>query len=178
MQKKALVNHINITHLGRRDHVCPNENCTQAYGYKHLLQRHLAKAHIPAIPDSGISIDSSSEGDESMGTMPPSKPNVTSKLSGSLDIDTLTGQSYAKRTRASVADSKALCCPYPNVDILINASTNEPGMPSCQYAFSRAYDLRRHLKATHNIESTKESVDEWVKDRKKGLYTKLGPCEN
>jgi general transcription factor IIIA len=157
------------------------ENCSQAYGYKHLLQRHLAKTHIPPNADPGISTDSSSEGDDSMVVLSPSKSNVASKPSGSLDIDTFTGQSYAKRARANIAESKALRCPYPDVDISINASTNGQGAPtgpSCQYAFSRAYDLRRHLKATHNIDSTKESVGEWVMDRKKGIHTRLDLCES
>jgi general transcription factor IIIA len=173
LQKKALAIHISVTHLGRRDYVCPHENCKQAYGYKHLLERHLAKVHVSVAPDSGISTDSSSEDDdttEAVDANSSGRLNAKSKPFESLDIDTLTGQLYAKRTHASVVDSKALRCPYPGVDELADALANEQEIsmgPRCQYAFSRAYDLRRHLKAVHNIDSSKERVDEWVKDRKK-----------
>ena len=34
----------------------------------------------------------------------------------------------------------------------------------CAYIFSRAYDLRRHLKAEHGLELDKEEVDGWVRD--------------
>lgn len=172
-QKKALANHINITHLGRRDHVCPHESCKQAYGYKHLLQRHLAKVHTSAASDAGISTGSSSEDDDPTAVS-SGRLNFKSKPPGSLDIDTLTGQSYAKRTRDNVADSKTLRCPYPKVNRLTDMSADEqeiPISPPCQYAFSRAYDLRRHLKAAHNIHSTKERVDMWVRDRKKAPHT-------
>jgi len=37
---------------------------------------------------------------------------------------------------------------------------------ACDYVFSRAYDLRRHLRAEHGVEAEKESVDDWVKSAK------------
>jgi general transcription factor IIIA len=60
-----------------------------------------------------------------------------------------------------------LRCPYPDVDKLTDMWVNEilTGQ-RCQYAFRRAYDLRRHLKAVHDIDSGKERVEEWVKSRK------------
>lgn len=102
--------------------------------------------------------------------MSPSRLNVKSKVFGRLDIDTLTGQSYAKRTDVSVAGCKALRCPFPDVGTLVDTAANELEIPMgtrCQYAFSRAYDFRRHLKATHDIDVRKERADEWVKNRKK-----------
>lgn len=164
--RTARATHINVTHLGRRDHTCPHENCKQSYGYKHLLQRHLAKVHVSVASDSGIS---SSEDDGAIDLV-DANPSGRSKPSGSLDIDTLTGQSYAKRAHANIADSKALHCPYPDVDMLMDTSANEQEIPvglHCQYAFSRAYDLRRHLRAAHKFDCAKEKLEEWVKDRKR-----------
>lgn len=159
-QKSALATHTNVTHLGRRDHVCPHDSCKRAYGYKHLLRRHLAKAHESQVSENGSSSDE--EGDDFI----KSKPTRSSTL---LDIDSITGNAYAKRTRADVATSKALLCPYPHLGTLSN--TGEQLIPAselgCKYAFSRAYDLRRHLKAVHNIVTSKVSVDSWVQERKK-----------
>jgi len=37
---------------------------------------------------------------------------------------------------------------------------------TCEYVFSRAYDLRRHLRAEHDVDVEKDKVDEWVKGAK------------
>jgi general transcription factor IIIA len=74
----------------------------------------------------------------------------------------------------------ALMCPYPHVDgiILTRSETETPtaagittnqrsdSKRNCDYAFSRAYDLRRHLKTAHGLLADKESVDQWVKGKK------------
>ena len=165
VQKRALANHINVTHLGRRDHVCPYENCKQAYGYKHLLQRHLARVHESVASDAGsTSIDSPSEEDTVDAML--SERSVKLRPSKLLDIDTFTGQLYAKRTQANVADYKAFRCPYPHMSGLSTNEQEMPGGPRCEYAFSRAYDLRRHLKAEHNVDSAKEKVAMWVRGQR------------
>ncbi|GLB37372.1 putative zinc finger, C2H2 type [Lyophyllum shimeji] len=182
--KKALVTHTNITHLGRRDHVCPHEGCGKTYGYKHLLRRHLAKAHSTTSADD----DETSEGDETdeTGYISGSKPTRKAKNATSLDIDTITGHSYAKRARENLANATALFCPYPHLDcitVVLASDDRSPGSLSqsstartCEYAFSRAYDLRRHLKAVHALDTTKESVDRWVKERKTELRPAAGPA--
>lgn len=165
-QKRALTTHTNVTHLGRRDHICPHETCARTFGYKHLLHRHLAKVH------SSTTSASSSEDDTDD---PPPKHSQTSD---SLGIDIITGHSYAQRTRTNIANAVALLCPYPLLDGLDlisppNGSTlvndREKRLSTghgCEYAFSRAYDLRRHLKAVHGLDAVKESVDDWVTERK------------
>ncbi|KAG6889107.1 hypothetical protein C0995_003676 [Termitomyces sp. Mi166 len=161
--KKALNTHTQVTHLGRRDHVCPHDGCEQTYGYKHLLQRHLAKAH------HRMSDDDPEESDWGSGHKNPRKATSTS-----LDIDTITGHSYAQRTRAKMANATALLCPYPQLGgttLIIEEDAAEPDPQAsatrpCEYAFSRAYDLRRHLKAAHGVIVVKESVDEWVSGQK------------
>ncbi|KAG6857731.1 hypothetical protein H0H87_004147 [Tephrocybe sp. NHM501043] len=163
--KKALDIHTKVTHLGRRDHVCPHDGCEQTYGYKHLLQRHLAKAH------KTISADDDFDESDSAGRVksPRKKANSTS-----LDIDTITGHSYAQRTRANVENATALLCPYPHLETIsiiaeddIPASTAQTSAShACDYSFSRGYDFRRHLKSAHGMNAMKESIDKWVSRQK------------
>lgn len=68
-------------------------------------------------------------------------------------------------------------CPYPRLDGLAPVSPTDLGAEggdqagsSCDYAFGRAYDLRRHLKTAHGIAAVKESVDEWVKETKRARH--------
>ncbi|KAF5385936.1 hypothetical protein D9615_002293 [Tricholomella constricta] len=161
--KRALKSHTNIIHLGRRDHICFHEGCGQAYGYKHLLRRHLAKAHdTTAAEDDNFPDDNFPDGEE------------TNELATtSLDIDTITGNSYAKRTLRKLANATALLCPHPRLEMITWVTTHHQTAHStkqskhgCEYAFSRAYDLRRHLKTAHGVNAVKESVDRWVKEQK------------
>ncbi|KAG6813740.1 hypothetical protein H0H92_007692 [Tricholoma furcatifolium] len=170
IQKKALETHKNVTHLGRRDHICPHDGCGQSYGYKHLLQRHLARAHNTTSADDGTRSDDSEESDWASS-------DVAQKTT-SLDIDTITGNSYAQRTREKIANASALLCPYPHLDtiaLVIEEDASLAPVPQvqttatsvCEYAFSRAYDLRRHLKAAHGVNAVKEGLDEWVARHKR-----------
>ncbi|KAJ7729544.1 hypothetical protein DFH07DRAFT_850197 [Mycena maculata] len=151
--KKALTTHTNVTHLGRRDHACPHRSCGQTFGYKHLLQRHLTKHHNPS--------PSSESSDE--GRNRPTRPAASN-----MDIDMITGNTYAQNAQAKLKAAKALQCPYPylnGLDLLYKISDN--GHTSdrliCDYVFSRAYDLRRHLQTAHDIVVDKENVDRWVR---------------
>ncbi|KAK7057485.1 hypothetical protein R3P38DRAFT_2841252 [Favolaschia claudopus] len=145
--KKALTTHNDITHLGRRDHICPHQTCKQAFGYKHLLQRHLAKRH---------SISSSSESSDEEPT-----PHHTMTVT-EMDIDAITGNTYAQTASEKLRTAKALGCSYPDLEGLTAAQTG----PSCAYVFSRAYDFRRHLHSEHGIILDKEKVDRWVHARR------------
>ncbi|KAJ7350372.1 hypothetical protein DFH08DRAFT_108248 [Mycena albidolilacea] len=146
LQKKALTTHTNITHLGQRDHVCPHETCKRAFGYKHLLQRHLAKRH------SASSASESSDEDAAFFPTP---------AAAKLDIDTITGNNYAQAASKKLKAAKALRCPYPHLDDLAAVAD---GL-LCDYVFSRAYDLRRHLQSEHDVIVDKNSVDMWVQVR-------------
>lgn len=42
---------------------------------------------------------------------------------------------------------------------------------ACQYVFSRAYDLRRHLHAEHGVDVDREKVADWVRDEKRAGIT-------
>jgi general transcription factor IIIA len=152
-----LITHTRVTHLGKRDFICHHPDCDRAFGYKHLLQRHLAKAHPST--QSELGSDTSSSGDD-----------ITPKAD--FDIDTITGESYAKHAEEMVKSAKSLRCPYPHlqyltVDInLLACMDSSSSRRNCDYVFSRGYDLRRHLGASHGVNLPKETVDEWVKLQK------------
>ena len=122
----------------------------------------MAKAH-PAITQSELGSDScSSPGDD-----------ITTKAE--FDIDTITGESYAKRAEEMVKSAKSLRCPYPHLQYLtvdvnfpasVPADSSSSTRRNCEYVFSRGYDLRRHLGASHGVDLPKETIDEWVKLQK------------
>ncbi|KAJ6495668.1 transcription factor iiia [Mycena vitilis] len=140
--KKALTTHTNVTHLRRRDHVCPQ--CKQMFGYKHLLQRHAAKGHATS---------SSSESSEEDTSCLPA-PAATNR-----DIDTITGSAYSRTALEKLKAAKAVQCPYPHLSGLAPVQTGPP----CDYVFSRAYDFRRHLQSEHNVVVDKDGVDRWLR---------------
>ncbi|KAJ7287319.1 transcription factor iiia [Mycena rebaudengoi] len=150
--KRALTTHTNVTHLGRRDHACPHESCQHTFGYKHLLQRHLATHHA----SSSSAAESSDE-----DPRPAPKPATNS-------IDVITGHTYAQNAQEKLRTAKAVQCPYPHLQGL--ASLPNPGEAGgsggCEYVFSRAYDFRRHLKTVHDVAVEKETVDRWVRRAK------------
>ncbi|KAH9857901.1 hypothetical protein C2E23DRAFT_746762 [Lenzites betulinus] len=174
--KKALTTHHNIAHLGRRDFVCPHEQCQRAFGYKHLLQRHLAKLHAPR---------SSSEDEDEYGDGPGSdsgsgadndEPSDSALMAdGTMDIDFITGSAYATRAREAIQQANKLQCPYPHLPaalsaegspedgaVAASAASSSKRRNDCQYVFSRAYDLRRHLQAEHGVSVEREKADKWV----------------
>lgn len=92
-----------------------------------------------------------------------------------MDINTITGLTYATNASERLSSSTALRCPHPHhlvglvpasmsadAQIIATTSTSK----GCEYVFSRAYDLRRHLRAEHGVEVGKERVDAWVRERK------------
>ncbi|THH34047.1 hypothetical protein EUX98_g6 [Antrodiella citrinella] len=152
--KKALTNHHNVNHLGRRDFVCTHADCKRAFGYKHLLQRHITRDHIPQSDDEG-----SESSDEEVEEEAPQHP-------ASFSIDDITGLTYSMHAKEQMQETAKLACPHPDVSPLTGAAL-AVRHPKCQYIFSRAYDLRRHLRSEHGLDVTKERVDEWVRRARK-----------
>ncbi|TFY59614.1 hypothetical protein EVJ58_g5676 [Rhodofomes roseus] len=174
---------------GRRDFAC--SICGRTFGYKHLLQRHTAQTH----PTEPVSSDSESEDDageiseggtegssDEQEDDDPGGREETAKPSVTFSIDFITGAAYDTRSQARLNNgTRSLRCPFPDLppSFCVNnggngvaaddGATTTPtttGQPRCQYVFSRAYDLRRHLLAEHEVEVAKEVVDEWVKSTK------------
>jgi general transcription factor IIIA len=131
-----------VFHLGRRDFVCTETGCEEAFGYKHLLQRHTAKIHAAHTSDSGADEGHSPNEDDAASL-----------------INAITGQKFAARS----LNPRALRCPHPQPPFE-GSYTRNADADACEYWFTRAYDLRRHLLAAHGLDVDKEVVDEWVDD--------------
>lgn len=124
------------------------------------MRRHLAKVH----PSENSRAPSASSEDE----------EAWHDSEDDFNIDLITGNLYVKQAEANLKTSTVLRCPYPELDGLVDPidpeaqeSTAESIIPPiCVYVFSRAYDLRRHLGATHNVVVAKEVVDKWVIKKK------------
>ena len=149
-QKKALTTHYNVSHLHKRDFTCPHEDCGKSYGYKHLLQRHVAHAHLPE-----ESSDCSSDGDDD------------NAKGVQTDIEVITGKSYLAR---NARIRRALRCPHPNLPpaFVLSRDSELSALDSvlpCEHVFGRAYDLRRHLLSKHGLAVEKGIVDAWAEDR-------------
>ncbi|KAG6381893.1 hypothetical protein JVT61DRAFT_510 [Boletus reticuloceps] len=148
--KSALTAHHKIIHLGQRNHVCPHEHCNSAFGYKRLLERHLAKLHS----SKSVYAEATSEEEGS-----------TTDADAAMDIEAITGKAYAARSQ----NAASIRCPYPHVDALIastvtldDAFGSSPSK-ACEHILTRAYDLRRHLRSEHGVDTEKEKVDFWVR---------------
>ncbi|KAI0670027.1 hypothetical protein C8Q78DRAFT_160837 [Trametes maxima] len=179
--KKALSTHHNIAHLGRRDFICPHATCKRAFGYKHLLQRHLDRLHAPAesSSESAPESDSGSNEDPRSDDENDHTTDAADDSGNTMDIDLITGITYATRAKESIRRAAKLQCPFPHLPALLSPEHGEgEGAVSsvtasgskrkndCQYVFSRAYDLHRHLRAEHELAVGREKVDEWVGIRK------------
>ena len=160
-KEKALRVHVKVCHLGQRDFACALEGCNQTFGYKHLLQRHVAKAHTFDTEHSDTTTLTLDEFEK-----------VQQKNRDEFDIDMITGNAYAKQ--AEEAKSKVRC-PYPELTGLLSVAEIQsiPGpsaaLRPCNFVFSRAYDLRRHLNAFHGLDIPKDVADGWMKIQKQSL---------
>ncbi len=104
-----------------------------------------------------------------INTSRTSLANTTSTF----DIDMITGKKYQDDAWNRLVENKALRCPFPNVPSNFNVEGGQIGSGSkgCQYVFTRAYDLRRHLRTAHALVVEKEPVDDWVRRVKKDMVT-------
>lgn len=128
--------------------MCPHVHCNSAFRYKHLLERHLAKLHSS----------------KSVGSETASEEEPATDTDDTMDIEAITGKAYTARLQ----NAMSIRCPYPHVDALVaptaplDASGSSPSK-SCEHVLTRAYDLRRHLRSEHGVDTEKEKVDAWVR---------------
>ena len=143
--------------------MCPHVACGRPFGYKHLLQRHLARVHVER-PTSNDD-DDDADADESTVEAEADVGEPTKTRGTEMTIDMITGAAYTR-----CRSIHKLQCPYPDLSGLFTATEDSLDVPAgaegCDYAFNRAYDLRRHLKAEHNIVLEKEAVDSWAKRKR------------
>ncbi|KAI0030681.1 hypothetical protein K488DRAFT_53720 [Vararia minispora EC-137] len=155
--KKALETHHRVVHEQQRDFTCTT--CGRAFGYKHIMLRHVARVHRA---HSGSGDDAENQDMESAHDEgDDDEPDQDNRALPSL-IDDITGRSYA-----AAASARKLACPYPDFDgLAVDVSSSVVSSPSsCAYVFHRKYDLRRHLRAVHGIDIEKDVLDRWTKGR-------------
>ncbi|OJT11063.1 hypothetical protein TRAPUB_12434 [Trametes pubescens] len=137
----------------------------------------------PSSESAEESDNGSGSGEESESHVDEPSGSVTDVRDG-MEIDFITGSAYAARAQESLKQATKLQCPFPHLPPLLSpkdasedAAHSAPAASSskrqnvCQYVFSRAYDLRRHLRAEHSIASEREKADEWVRLQKAGTRT-------
>ena len=176
-----MTTHTNVTHLGHRDFVCSHEGCGRAFGYKHLLQRHVAKIHARTSSSSseeneGSGLDAGSDDDDEQSAAEDTQGEENTL------INLITGSTYAKKAQDRLRTATSLCCPFPDLsglpllsgvassafaDATSNSFPTTRTSHACEYVFSRAYDLRRHLRATHGLDTDKDALDAWVRKEKR-----------
>jgi general transcription factor IIIA len=170
--------HINVNHRDQRDFKCDHAECGRAFGYKHLLQRHMAKIH--GVHAEGH--DSSEESEAHNQGRSSRRKKKASKLAATVDapfIEALTGKAYKRRgeePNPSSVSSKSLSgakvsrkvirCPWPHFSPRNGeAAAMERDyhlQHQCEAIFHRAYDLRRHLKADHALVVEKAELAAWL----------------
>jgi general transcription factor IIIA len=114
------------------------------------MQRHLARKH----PRRQMS--------EPPGEVPPGweKEAEQSHDEPSL-LDLFTGKHYNRPSTGTKKNvQRTIKCPWPGI-AHSNADTLLPTefTSACEFLFSRAYDLRRHLLAEHGFEVEQEVLD-------------------
>lgn len=82
-------------------------------------------------------------------------------------IGWITGTDYTSSSMHRNTRRELVPCPWPDRFEFEELSADEAlqvqgDIRQCTFVFSRAYDLRRHLKAGHGLDLTKDLMDRWV----------------
>ncbi|KAF8600465.1 hypothetical protein BDV93DRAFT_525337 [Ceratobasidium sp. AG-I] len=151
--KKAQQDHVRVSHDGSRKFPCTVSDCALSFGYKHVMQRHVERHH-------------SNRQDE-----PSTASTPESSYALGQTISLLTGQDYLRVSTKSKLQ-RVIACPWPDAfgaeDVPQAAGPASVGS-RCAFMFSRAYDLRRHLRSAHGLEVEAEDVNSWVVERKRSF---------
>jgi hypothetical protein len=156
-------------HEGNRRFTCSFPKCGKKFGYKHVLQRHVARKHPRSDSEDAIAIDEDVISDDEQVKGKDSTAEINT-------LDLLTGRHY-HQSRVGVKNIvRKFPCPWPDVlSFSLSALSETASMPStapfitasggsnpCAFVFSRAYDLRRHLRAEHAFETEQAVLDAWL----------------
>lgn len=118
------------------------------FGYRHVMQRHLARKHPREQDSAEQSAVESAKDPESTVARTTDEPSI---------MDLLTGKHYSKPLTTSRNIQRSLHCPWPNI-AAAGSGTPISGV-QCTFIFSRVYDLRRHLRSEHGLEIEQEILD-------------------
>ncbi|KAJ1306504.1 hypothetical protein OPQ81_007506 [Rhizoctonia solani] len=166
--KKAEQDHVRVSHEGLRRFACPKDGCNKTFGYKHVMQRHLERHHRPQDDDST--------------SPPPPSLNQKELIEKREIIDLITGQDYDNSPQTSKTGgtrARIINCPWPDAFEMEQPSGDKRILPTneirtkCAFKFSRAYDLRRHLRSAHGLEIDAEEVNSWVLEHKRAKSSNI-----
>lgn len=113
------------------------------------MQRHLARKHPRR------------QTPEAPGKLSPEEKEVERSPDEPSLLDLLTGKHYNRPSTGTKKNiQRTIKCPWPGV-AHSNADTLSPMefTSPCEFIFSRAYDLRRHLLAEHGFEVEQGVLD-------------------
>jgi hypothetical protein len=94
------------------------------------------------------------------------------------DINSITGMSYTTHANERLSTYKAFRRSHTHLDELVAVfvasgeilrMAGSSTCKACDYVFSRAYDLRSHLRAEHRVHVERERVDE-LRGRRERLW--------
>lgn len=120
--RRALAVHHQTAHLALRPYACTYDGCEHSYGHKHLLQRHIGRAHHRNEEEPSVLLATQPDADQ---------------------LNVLAGSLFT-----SIDSSKTLFCPH--VGSTRTGEESDDAEP-CQYRFTRLYDLRRHMRKIHSV---------------------------
>jgi general transcription factor IIIA len=134
-----------------------------AFGYKHVMQRHIERHHHP-----------SQAGSISTSTLPLYASSGQEQVPAiGHAIGLITGQDYHESRNPPKANathrSRVIACPWPDAfgaKKFLGGSASAGHSTKCAFIFSRAYDLRRHLRSAHGLDVDAHEVSAWVLEYK------------
>lgn len=139
----ALDTHVARVHLQMRPFAC--DACGRAFGYRHLLKKHMARCGKDAqgIPVAGEDpAQRASAAGESVSYAAHGGPQPVMASSEGYADTPLLGKLLARQT----AHARTIACPWPQL------RPPDAADDACTQRFSRLYDVRRHLASAHALQ--------------------------
>ncbi|EIM24227.1 hypothetical protein WALSEDRAFT_59155 [Wallemia mellicola CBS 633.66] len=132
-----------------RDYKCEVEGCDKAFKSQKSLNVHVNTTHLNIRPFQCDSCEKAFGHKHLLARhmkVHKKEEETVDKTEDKMTVEEFTGVAYQKRT---------ISCPYLKILELDN-------LPHCPFKYTRRYDLRRHLKAQHGIDFTKQELNYWL----------------
>lgn len=128
-QKFALASHVTASHQKLR-HTCPKDGCEKAFAHLSSLRKHLAAHDAPPTPSRRAKVD---------------EMDAKEMITGSR----LAARQYACPVHLIYNDP---LLPSASSATLSEEDRIHARLDHCTERFNRVYDIRRHLKAEHEVD--------------------------